>query len=162
LLSKFGSDALTPKIFNGRYKAPMISRRIAADIRKKAIRERTYGAFIDGKGWDIAWDKAPLSPVTPTSNPPLIGVPRFFTMKPPKGHSRERSIVQRVERVHKAMEGMPARLDKYRLDALSRKPKKTIASLFKRVAELDRKKRGTSLGPERADPRAQKGAKKKK
>lgn len=44
-------------------------------------------------------------------------------------------------------------------DALNRKPKKTIANLFKRVADMGRKFKGLKLGPEKTDSKGKKGSK---
>ena len=45
LLAQHGIDALRPSLINGKYIAPLVSRRIAADVRKKAIVHGTFGQF---------------------------------------------------------------------------------------------------------------------
>eukprot|EP01041_Mallomonas_annulata_P006427 gene6427-12992_t len=78
LLSQFGVDAITPKLTNGRYTSPMVSRRVSADLRKAAIRQGTFGTFENNQGWDKAWDAAKT--------------PHMFTLKPQRGHKRERDV----------------------------------------------------------------------
>jgi hypothetical protein len=58
----------------------MISNRIAADVRKRALKDGTYGQFIPNiGGWDSSWDK-----------------PRqFYLIKPLKGHLNDRTREQR-------------------------------------------------------------------
>lgn len=66
----------------GKYRAPLISKRKAADLRKRAIVDGTFGSFqllgpnnqVVG-GWNPDWD-----------------VPRkMFSLRPPKGHIRDRT-----------------------------------------------------------------------
>jgi hypothetical protein len=44
-LAEHGAAALRPRIINGRWASPIISRRQAADQRKKALIAGTYGSF---------------------------------------------------------------------------------------------------------------------
>ena len=82
ILAQHGGEALRPKIVMGRYIPPLISKRVAAKARKRAIVDGTFGSFklLDENGqtrggWDPSWD-----------------IPRrFHFLKPPKGHKRERS-----------------------------------------------------------------------
>lgn len=81
LLAQHGGEALRSKIVMGRYIPPLISKRIAAKTRKRALVDGTFGSFklLDEEGntrggWDPSWD-----------------VPRkFHFLRPPKGHKRER------------------------------------------------------------------------
>ena len=80
LLTQYGVDALRPALVNGRYIGPMIPRRKAADLKKRAIIEGTYGEFTPNVGgWNPDWE-----------------IPRkMYIIKPDKGHSRERTREQR-------------------------------------------------------------------
>ncbi len=99
----------------------MIPRRIAANIRNRALRDGTFGAFEpELGGWDPAWDS----------------VRKVHMMKPYKGHARERNRAERARKVTASMEGMPARFEKLVKDANDRKPKQDIAYLFKRIQSL--------------------------
>ena len=80
LLAQHGVAALRPSLEKGRYIAPMIPRRIAADVRKRAIVQGTYGSFsLPIGGWDPAWDETK----------------KMFVMKPFRGHSRDRTRKER-------------------------------------------------------------------
>ena len=121
LLSQHGDAALRASLEKGKYIKPMIPKRIAANARKRAIRDGTYGTFEPGVGgWDPAWDTTR----------------KMFLLKPYKGHVRERNRPDRAKKVTTAMEGMPARFEQLAKDVESRKPKKDIAYMFRRVAEL--------------------------
>jgi hypothetical protein len=50
MLSAYGADALRPSLYKGRYIAPLVSKRIAADLRKRAIIEGTFGDFVPDLG----------------------------------------------------------------------------------------------------------------
>ena len=85
LLAQHGVAALRPSLDKGRYIAPMIPRRIAADVRKRAIVQGTYGSFsLPIGGWDPAWDETK----------------KMFVMKPFRGHSRDRTRKERYVVVH--------------------------------------------------------------
>ena len=70
-LCRHGIEALRPQKVNDRWRKPVISRRVAADLRKVALRSGTYGAFdaVTGLGWDPSWD-------TPDRRPGDVAVPR--------------------------------------------------------------------------------------
>ena len=80
LLAIHGQKALEPKIEKGRFHAPLVSKRLAANLRKRSIIEGTFGSFspIHG-GWDPSWD-------TPKN---------IFIIKPDKGHLRDRNRPER-------------------------------------------------------------------
>jgi len=125
LLGQFGAAALKKEIKNGQYIKPMISKRIAANIRKRAIVDGTFGQYTPGiGGWDPEWDE-----------PKGIHI-----MRPHRGHLRERTRNDRVEKIDKAMQGMPDRLDKYKKEAMERKPKKTILYMFQKAKDRGKKR----------------------
>ena len=81
LLAQHGMAALMPKIRNGKYLAPLVTKRKSATLRKDAIAEGTFGKFDPTipVSWDSAWD-----------------LPRqFHFLKPFKGHARERNRPER-------------------------------------------------------------------
>jgi len=121
LLSVHGEAALRPSFDKGKYMKPMVPRRIAANFRKRALLEGTYGAFEpEMGGWEPAWDN----------------VKKVALLKPYKGHVRERNRAERARKVVTSMEGMPARFEKMAKEVEDRKPKQDISYLFKRVASL--------------------------
>lgn len=131
LLSIHGESALRASLDKGKYIKPMVPKIIAANLRKRAIADGTYGAFEpDLGGWDPAWDTQR----------------KMFIMKPFKGHLRERNRPERARKVTVAMEGMPARLGKLRQEVEDRKPKKDITFLFKRVLAMAPKFNTTGRG----------------
>ena len=122
LLAQWGDQALRPALENGKYIAPLIPKRLAANIRKRAIVEGTFGTFSKetGMGWDPEWD-------TPR---------KMFMMRAPRGHQRDRKRPERAEKVTTAMAGMGERIEKLQQEVQSRKPKKDIAYMYKRIALL--------------------------
>jgi len=57
-LCRHGIEALRPQKVNDKWRKPKISRRVANDLRKLAIRNGTYGTFNSetGEGWNPLWD----------------------------------------------------------------------------------------------------------
>lgn len=63
-----------------RYYAPLVSRRKAADIRKRAIIEGTFGTWDPNYGgWDPAWDEPK----------------KMYMLRPSKEHKRDRTREKR-------------------------------------------------------------------
>ena len=116
---------MTATLDRGKYIAPKVSRRVAANLRKRALVEGTYGSFsVEQGGWNPEWDK----------------LPKMYMLRPFKGHIRERNRETRAQKVSTAMEGMPERLANLDRDVQSRKPKKDIAFMFKRLGGLATRK----------------------
>jgi hypothetical protein len=131
LLSIHGEAALRATMDKGKYIKPMIPKRIAANLRKRAIEEGTFGAFEpDMGGWNPVWD----------------GEKKMHILKSYKGHARERDRPDRARKVTEAMKGMPDRLKKLRQDVEDRKPKQDITYLFKRVLAMAPKLNTTGKG----------------
>lgn len=125
MLGQHGGAALTASLDRGKYIAPKVSRRVAANLRKRALVEGTYGSFsVENGGWDPEWDK----------------MPKMYMMRPYKGHKRERDRETRAQKVTTAMEGMPERVANLDRDVKSRRPKKDIAFMFKRLGGLAQRK----------------------
>lgn len=118
-LRKFGGDALKPLLVNGSWRKPKISARQAAGLRKQAVVDGTYGSFCPERGgWDPAWDKQY----------------RAQYVRSPKGHKRERTRAERIAKIDKRMEEMPAKLKAHRADAEALKPAKTRENFLKSTA----------------------------
>jgi hypothetical protein len=134
----------------GKYFGPLVPKRKASVIRKQAIKEGLYGSFdpVKGCGWDAKWDE--------------LKVKKMYFLKPHKGHLRERTRPERAAKITKAMEGMPARLAKYKQEIKDRRPKKDIMFMFERAARLSKVKTQENQmggGSVRAPPRSKGGKK---
>jgi len=124
MLTMYGADALRPSLYKGRYIAPLVSRRVAAGIRKRALIEGTFGSFQANEGgWDPSWDISK----------------KMFFLRPHKGHKRERTREDRANKITTAMEGMPARMEKHKQEVEDRRPKKDIFHMFKRAQQNPKK-----------------------
>jgi len=148
LLAQHGVAAMQARIDKGRYIAPLIKRRFAANLRKRAIIDGTFGSFsLEKGGWDPAWD-----------------VPRrMFALRGFKGHVRDRNRPERAGKVTKAMAGMDDRLEKQRQEVQERRPKKDLVYMFKRVAELNSKNSrpsGAATTTDKGGGKGKKGIKK--
>ena len=125
-MAQHGEAALRPALDKGKYIAPLVPPRLAANLRKRAIADGSFGSFSpEHGGWDPEWDEPK----------------KMFIMKRLKGHKRERDREQRAGKVTIAMQGMAERFEKMRSDNLGRKPKQDIAFMFKRVAEMSATKK---------------------
>eukprot|EP01039_Chlorochromonas_danica_P004331 gene4331-4752_t len=125
LLTQYGAAALKPTTENGRYRGPLIPRRIAATFRKRCIIEGTYGQFVPNQGgWDPAWDKER----------------KIFMLDPYKGHKFERNRAERAKKIDVAMTAMPDKIKKYEQEVQDRKPnKRDFAYRFKKALEKSKK-----------------------
>lgn len=85
------------------WQSPIVSKRVANAIRKKALRDGTYGSFDTqtGAGWDPSWDLVLKSS--------QYRVSRYGGVLPAKKTSRERN---REERAQKLEEQLEIRLEK--------------------------------------------------
>ncbi len=68
--------------FYCRYYPPLVSKRVAAGIRKNSIIEGTFGSFVPNEGgWDPSWDTTK----------------QMFMLKPARGRKNERTREQRFD-----------------------------------------------------------------
>ena len=106
---------------------PLVSKRIAAGVRKRAIIDGTFGSWDDTRGgWIPEWD-----------------IPRkMFMARPLKGHKNERTRAARADKITKALEGMDEKIAAHKLERKAQKPTKDLLYRFKKVAE-----RKGSAGP---------------
>ncbi len=105
-------------VVTGGWRSPLVSKRVAAMLRKKAIKDGTYGSF-QGKagGWDPAWD---------TFKKPIIRRPHKMKIK-------ERTREARFQRIQGKLAEQPEKLKEYRQSVRDAKPKPGIATLYKRL-----------------------------
>jgi len=110
------------------WRRPVISKRVANDIRKQAIQDGSYGTFDTntGLGWDPEWDLALYAN--------QYKVTRFGGIQPSKKTSRERT---RAERAAKIQDNLETRLEKmeeyYSQREESRVQEKGFEATFKRL-----------------------------
>lgn len=115
------------------WRGPIVSKRVANDIRKTALRNGTYGSFdtTTGIGWDPLWDLA--------LKPNRYKVTQFGGIKPSKGTSRQRN---REDRAKKIEENLETRLDKmeeyYTNKEQSRVQEAGFEATFKRLTRGQR------------------------
>eukprot|EP00934_Nitzschia_sp_Nitz4_P005841 Nitzschia sp. Nitz4//scaffold167_size49223//34706//35179//NITZ4_007039-RA/size49223-processed-gene-0.61-mRNA-1//-1//CDS//3329538287//5831//frame0 len=89
------------------WRKPMVSKRVANDLRKAAIRDGTYGSFNTetGVGWDPLWDFA--------LKPNRFNVSQFGGVKPPKKTKRERNREERAKKIEENLETRLEKMDEY-------------------------------------------------
>lgn len=117
-LARHGVEALRPRVEQGRWLRPMVSRRQAADVRKAAVVNGTYGKFsAEGGGWDPSWDSPP----------------KPWIMKPPKLHKRERNREDRISKIDEALKGQDDRYLQILKERHARKEPATHENLLKKV-----------------------------
>jgi hypothetical protein len=113
------------------WRAPAISKRKAAALRKQAIREGTYGSF-DGEtgvGWDPEWDVRLA--VAKTGG--QLG--RFPYQRVPKKTGRQRTREERARQLEAKMQGMDERMEALHAEKHAKKPPKTFENLFKKLSQ---------------------------
>ena len=151
-LCKDGIEALRPQKVNDKWRKPVISKRVAADLRKAAIRNGTYGKFDSetGIGWDPLWDTPDRNkkqrkidsllvlsgnePGDTTANLLVGSNPGSIqSIRPPKGHKRERTRESRAQKIEKLLEQADDKIEEYRLEKESKKPGEGIEEEFKQM-----------------------------
>lgn len=120
-LCQYGAEALRPQQVNDKWRSPAISKRIAGDLRKKAIRTGTYGSFdsVTGVGWDPMWD-APG---------------KISSIRPPKETKRERTREARAQRIENLVAQADQKIEEYRLEREAKKPFVGIEYVFKQLTK---------------------------
>lgn len=157
-LCKHGIEALRPHLKNEKWRKPMISRRVAADLKKAAIRTGTYGKFDSetGVGWDPLWDtpqpnrnrfkynNANLLASANTEDDMASAIDEILmgsnkggihNIRPPKGHKRERTRENRAQKIEKLLEQADQKIEDYRLERVGRKPGTGIEEEYKAIAK---------------------------
>lgn len=166
-LCRHGVEALRPQKVNDKWRKPVISKRVAADLRKLALRSGTYGSFDveTGLGWDPTWDtpdrrsSGMMGSATSTvdidgattdddnnpsdeslvnndiSLPLAVGsnVGSIQSIRPPKGHKRERTREMRAKKIEDLVAKADERIEEYRLEREKNRPLPGIEEEFKRA-----------------------------
>jgi len=111
-----------------RWKRPIVSRRIANDLRKKAIREGTYGSYdaTQGIGWDQSWDEG-LFGVKNVGNVNWMEIRGFKETK------RERTRESRAMRIEGLLEVADDKIVEFRQKRRDSKPEGGIENVIKRM-----------------------------
>ncbi|CAM9305749.1 unnamed protein product [Discosporangium mesarthrocarpum] len=132
-LVRFGAQALLPKKSGEKWLSPIVSRRVGNVLRKKAIREGTYGSVLykEGKpigGWDPSWDV----------HPP----PAPFVGRPPKLHKNQRTRAERADKITAKLAEQPRRIEELRTaKASTSNTVEGILGLMKRLNSQGKKRR---------------------
>ncbi|CAJ1953122.1 unnamed protein product [Cylindrotheca closterium] len=89
------------------WRSPIVSKRVANTIRKKALRDGTYGSFDTetGAGWEPGWDLVLKSS--------QYRVSRYGGILPPKKTSRERSREERAGELEEHLESRMEKIEEY-------------------------------------------------
>jgi hypothetical protein len=153
-LCQQGVEALRPQKVNEKWRKPAISRRVAGDLRKAAIRAGTYGKFDaeTGVGWDPAWDAperrhplllddaAAVGGDEAMMDSILLGTNKgaIQSIRPPKETKRERTRETRAQKIESLLKEADDKIEEYRLEKEASKPKPGIEEEFKRAMKGSR------------------------
>eukprot|EP00532_Pseudo-nitzschia_australis_P001460 CAMPEP_0168187940 /NCGR_PEP_ID=MMETSP0139_2-20121125/15331_1 /TAXON_ID=44445 /ORGANISM="Pseudo-nitzschia australis, Strain 10249 10 AB" /LENGTH=165 /DNA_ID=CAMNT_0008110243 /DNA_START=41 /DNA_END=538 /DNA_ORIENTATION=+ len=111
------------------WQRPKISKRVANDIRKQAIKSGTYGTFCDqtGVGWNPEWDLV--------LQQHRYQVTRFGRVRPSKNTARERNREDRAAKLEANLEGCQQAIEEhYAQKEESRVEDKSFEARMKRMA----------------------------
>ena len=146
-LCRHGVDALRAQKVNDKWRKPAVSRRVAADLRKMAIRNGTYGKFDaeTGVGWEPKWDtpdrKKP-DKLSIAANTRAVDDDRLLmgsnkggiaSIRPPKETKRERTRESRAQKIENLLDQADDKIEEYRKELDAKKPKPGIQEEFKRA-----------------------------
>ena len=115
------------------WRRPVVSKRVANDLRKQAIREGTYGTFnaTTGVGWDPLWDLA--------LNPHRYNVTRYGGIFPPKKTARERNREERAQKIEEKLETRLETMEEYYVEKEEARVKdKGFEAVYKRLRGAQR------------------------
>ena len=114
-----GEEALKQRKFGERWRKALVSKRVAADLRRAAVRAGTYGSFdaTTGVGWDPQWD-----------NPG-----RMPSLRAPKDSKRNLSREQRAVKIETKMSDMETQIQNHRKMLTDRKPEKCFETYYKEL-----------------------------
>jgi hypothetical protein len=112
-----------------RWKGPIVSRRVAKDLRKKAIREGTYGTYdaLEGIGWDEAWD------VGLFKDNSSVGKINWMEVRGFKETKRERTRESRAKRIEALLDGADDKIMQFRQKKRDDKPEGGISNVIKQM-----------------------------
>ncbi|KAL3768882.1 hypothetical protein ACHAW5_003354 [Stephanodiscus triporus] len=154
-LCRHGVEALRPQKVNDKWRGPAISRRVAADLRKSALRSGTYGSFdaATGVGWDPAWDApdrrgggcgttavdvvvdANVAGVAAAAGGGGSNAGSIQSIRPPRGHKRDRTREARARKIEDLVAKADDRIEEYRLEREKNRPLPGIEEEFKRAVK---------------------------
>ena len=144
-LCRHGVEALRAQQKNDKWRKPAVSKRVAADLRKIAIRNESYGKFDTetGVGWDPAWDspeRHSRRTITPQDDATAIdnilmgsNSGGISSIRPPKLHKRERTREGRAQKIEDLLAQADDKIEEYRLELEAKKPKPGVEEEFKRA-----------------------------
>jgi len=139
-LHRYGAEALQPRkrTDSKKWYKPKVSRRIANDLRKQAIREDTFGAYdpLLGKGWDPLWDQLSDN----TDHQRMRGSKiSWMQLRPPKETKRERTREARALKIENMLEEADKKIAEYKLAQKEKKPEPGIENVIKRMTKQGKK-----------------------
>ena len=111
-----------------RWKKPVVSRRIAKDLRKRAIKNGTYGAYDPEKGigWDKSWDEGLFGGKN-------VGKINWMEVRGFKDTKRERTRESRAQRVEGLLEVADDKIVEFRQKSRDNKPEGGVVNDLKRL-----------------------------
>ena len=121
-LCEQGVDALRPtKVSERAWRGPLVSKRVANDLRKQALRSGTYGSFdtTTGVGWDPAWDSVKK---------------HSMHLRKPKGHRYQRNREERAQKIEQKLTEMDGKIDEHYAAIEEKKPVKDFDWRMKYIA----------------------------
>lgn len=148
-LHKHGAAALhptkrvDPNVKRQKWLRPIVSKRIAADLRKKAIKQGTFGSYdpTNGIGWDSSWDVKTVARGDDGGRIEICsnGKLPWMQIRPPKETKRERTRETRAVKIEKLLEVADDKILQHKLDLEERKPVPGIENKIKKIIERSRK-----------------------
>ena len=112
-LMKLGQAALNPVKVNNKWRKPKISKRVASELRKEAIRTGTYG-YKDTDLWKPSWDDRRVNTVATA----------------PRGKNCDNKLEERLQKVDDGLAQQPELLKKHKKAEADRKPKSFLEKLL--------------------------------
>ena len=126
-LQKYGAEALLPhkQPDSKNWYKPKISNRVAADLRKKATREGTFGSFDSTTliGWDSKWD---------VKNQGGESI-NWMQVRRPKETKRERVREARALKIENLLAQADQKIADYKIDRKEKKPEPGIVNTIKKM-----------------------------
>jgi hypothetical protein len=126
-LEKSGAEALLPRKQpdSKNWYKPRISKRVAADLRKKAIREGTFGSFDSTTytGWDPKWDVMNVGG----------GGINWMQIRRPKETKRERIREARAVKIENLLAQADQKIADYKIERKEKKPEPGIVNTIKKM-----------------------------
>jgi len=110
------------------WRRPVVSKRVANDLRKKSIREGTYGTYDaeKGIGWDSKWDEGLYGGKN-------VGKVNWMEVRGFKETKRERTRESRSKRIDGLLDNADDKIAEFRQKNRESKPEGGIENVFKRL-----------------------------